>query len=190
MRNAAPAGFTLIEMLVVITIIGLMIGGAVLALGVVGRDRSLENEANRLRAVLDYARDRAELETRHYGVRVTREGYAFAWFDPRSGLWQPATDDALRTRRLPEGLSIEAWIEGRRIVLDAGEPDSAEATVSAKASKNKNDRPPTAPQLGIDSGGEFTPFELVLRRDAEPYVHRIRPDVNGELEQLAEGGAP
>ena len=53
MRNAATAGFTLIEMLVVITIIGLMIGGAVLALAVVGRDRSLENEANRLRAVLD-----------------------------------------------------------------------------------------------------------------------------------------
>ena len=100
MRNAATAGFTLIEMLVVITIIGLMIGGAVLALGVVGRDRSLENEANRLRAVLDYARDRAELETRHYGLRVTREGYAFAWFDPRTGLWQPAIDDALRTRRL------------------------------------------------------------------------------------------
>jgi hypothetical protein len=75
-------------------------------------------------------------------------------------------------------------------VLDGGEPDSAEATVSAKTSKNMNDRPPPAPQLGIDSGGEFTPFELVLRRDADPYVHRIRPDVNGELEQLAEGGAP
>jgi len=177
-RNAATAGFTLIEMLVVITIIGLMIGGAVLALGVVGRDRSLENEANRLRAVLDYARDRAELETRHYGLRVTREGYAFAWFDPRTGLWQPAIDDALRTRRLPEGLSIEAWIEGRRIVLDAVEP------------ADKVDRPPPAPQLGIDSGGEFTPFELVLRRDTEPYVQRIRPDMNGELEQLAEGGAP
>jgi len=29
-----------------------------------------------------------------------------------------------------------------------------------------------------------------LRRDAEPYVQRIRPDANGELEQLAEGNAP
>jgi hypothetical protein len=63
-------------------------------------------------------------------------------------------------------------------VLDAGEPEK------------KVDRPPPAPQLGIDSSGEFTPFELVLRRDAEPYVQRIRPDVNGELEQLADGGAP
>lgn len=163
-------------MLVVITIIGLMIGGAVLALGVVGRDRSLEQEANRLRAVLDYARDRAELETRHYGVRVTREGYAFTWFDPRTGAWQPATDDALRPRKLPVGLSFDAWIEGRRIVLDTGE--------SGKTDLN------AAPQLGIDSSGEFTPFELLLRRDTEPYVQRIRPDTNGELEQLAEGSAP
>ncbi|MBU3671586.1 MAG: type II secretion system protein GspH [Sinobacteraceae bacterium] len=159
-------------MLVVITIIGLMIGGAVLALGVVGRDRSLEEAANRLRATLDYARDRAELETRHYGLRVTREGYAFAWFDPRAGVWQPALDDALRPRQLPEGLSLEAWIEGRRIVLDADADEEA------------------APQLGIDSNGEFTPFELLLRRDAETYVQRIRPDENGELELLTEGTAP
>jgi type II secretion system protein H len=78
-RNAATAGFTLIEMLVVITIIGLMIGGAVLALGVVGRDRSLENEANRLRAVLDYARDRAELwpasHSRGIRIRVVRPAH-------------------------------------------------------------------------------------------------------------------
>ncbi|MFM8518129.1 MAG: type II secretion system minor pseudopilin GspH [Nevskiaceae bacterium] len=176
MRRCGAPGFTLIEMLVVITIIGLMIGGAVLALGVVGRDRSLEEEANRLRAVLDYARDRAELETRHYGVRVTREGYAFAWFDPRAGVWRPAVDDALRPRILPQGLAIEAWIEGRRIVLETEE-------------SSKKD-PDVAPQLGIDSSGEFTPFELLLRRDAEAYVQRIRPDVNGELEQLAEGAAP
>jgi type II secretion system protein H len=167
-------------MLVVITIIGLMIGGAVLALGVVGRDRSLEQEAHRLRAVLDYARDRAELETRHYGMRVSREGYAFAWFDPRDGQWRAATDDTLRPRRLPDGLSFEAWIEGRRIVLDK---DNADDTDNAGA---KGERP--SPQLGIDSSGDFTPFELLLRRDAEPYVQRIRPDANGELEQLAEGG--
>jgi type II secretion system protein H len=166
-------------MLVVITIIGLMIGGAVLALGVVGRDRSLEEEAHRLRAVLDYARDRAELETRHYGVRLSRQGYEFAWFDPRDGQWRTATDDALRPRRLPEGLSFEAWIEGRRIVLDAVD----------EGDKGDDGKRPS-PQLGIDSSGEFTAFEMLLRRDAEPYVQRIRPDANGELEQLAEGGTP
>ena len=177
-------------MLVVITIIGLMIGGAVLALGVVGRDRSLDNEANRLRATLDYARDRAELETRHYGVRVTRDAYAFAWFDPRSNEWQPASDDALRPRKLPEGVSLEAWIEGRRIVLETAEPAAAEMSAEESSDTTQKSRPPPAPQLGIDSGGEFTPFELVLRRDVEPYVQRIRPDANGELEQLAEGKAP
>ena len=172
-------------MLVVITIIGLMIGGAVLALGVVGRDRSLDEEAHRLRAVLDYARDRAALETRHYGMRVSRDGYAFAWFDPRDGQWRPATDDALRPRKLPDGLSFDAWIEGRRIVLDADD-DSEERDEGDEGDEGKR----SSPQLGIDSSGEFTPFELLLRRDAEPYVQRIRPDATGELEQVAEGATP
>jgi hypothetical protein len=80
---------------------------------------------------------------------------------------------------LPEGLSFEAWIEGRRIVLDAVD----------EGDKGDDGKRPS-PQLGIDSSGEFTAFEMLLRRDAEPYVQRIRPDANGELEQLAEGGTP
>ena len=96
-------GFTLVEMLVVVVIIGMMAVGALLALGVVGRDRTLETETRRIEALLDHAREMAELQTRDYGLRVTRGGYDFVVFEPRSGQWTLVIDDALRPRRLPAG---------------------------------------------------------------------------------------
>lgn len=65
-RKGHQAGFTLLELLVVITIIALATGLAVLALRDPGRSR-LEQEAERLAAVLDAAR----VESRTTGVVLT-----------------------------------------------------------------------------------------------------------------------
>ena len=70
-------GFSLIELLVVVFIIGLFAGAAVLSLNVVGDDRDLERETFRLRSLLDTLMDEAVLQTRDYGVLFTRSGYRF-----------------------------------------------------------------------------------------------------------------
>ena len=80
-------GFTLVEMLVVVVIIGMMAVGALLALGVVGRDRTLETETRRIEALLDHAREMAELQTRDYG-QICRAGPALMtakYFGPPRG---------------------------------------------------------------------------------------------------------
>jgi general secretion pathway protein H len=142
------AGFTLVEMLVVVVIIAIMITGAVLALSVAGRDRALENEARRLEALLNLARERAELQTREYGLRAGPASYAFVIYEPRSGEWIFPPDESLRARELPEGLALRLVVEGRPIVL-----------------RDQDGPTGLLPQIGIASSGGFSSFELTLERE-------------------------
>ena len=117
------AGFTLIEIMIVVFIIGLITAAAVITFGGDRRDTELDKEAQRLDALFDYVREQAELQTRDYGFRVNALGYSFVVFDVLQNQWREAgEDDALRVREFPEGILPTVIVEGRTIVLDRKEP--------------------------------------------------------------------
>jgi general secretion pathway protein H len=154
------AGFTLIEILVVLLIIGIMIAGAVLSLGVTGGDRDLEKERERVLALTDYLRDQAALQNREYGMRCFIGGYEFLVYDPRSGRWQRVEGDtATRLRHLSPGLVMELSIEGRDIVLPRETVEEADLV----------------PQIMLFSSGDLNLFELTLRREQVPGGVRFAP---------------
>jgi len=160
---SAYRGFTLLEMLVVITIVGILISGAVLSLSLVGRDTSMQDELQRLQRQLLYARDRAEIEQRPYGVLIEPQGYRVLLFETRAMQWQETNDGSLTRVTLADGLAVELDVDGRKVVIESSERD-------------------LAPQIGIDASGEFTAFELRLRRVGSDEIGWLRPDVNGALE--------
>lgn len=107
LRRSAEHGFTLVELLIVLTIIGLMSAAVVLALPD-GRGK-LRDEAERFAARAQTAQERAVLDSRPMAIRLTSAGYGF---DQRErGEWKPLN-------RMP--FVDQAWSEGTRAGVGAG----------------------------------------------------------------------
>ena len=168
----AARGFTLLEILVVLVIIGVIITMATLSIGVLGSDPQSEDEARRFWAVLRQAREEAELQAIDLAIFVGATDYEFLRFDTRRNQWQPMVDDKLYAQRtLPEGLRFRLWMEGREIVLKPGLPD--------RSKKDEGEKWP--PQLTVLSSGDVVPFELQIERDGAPALWRMTSLADGDL---------
>jgi general secretion pathway protein H len=164
--RASAAGFTLIEIMVVVVIIALISTGVILSVNLTGRDNELEKESNRLLALVNYTREQAELQTREYGILFQEDSYEFVSYDPRRALWRGVfEDDALRQRKLPDGLDIKLIVEGRPVVLQR-----------PKDSKDKT------PQVMLFSTGDISSFEVTIERDAGVHSVSLAPNDKGDVE--------
>jgi len=174
--SVVARGFTLIELSIVAFIIALMAAVAIVAIGSERHDEELVKESERLDALLDYVREQAELQTRDYGVRIGRTGYAFVVFDVIADKWRMAEeDDALRERKFPEGILPTVVVEGRTIVLDKKrEEDSGKKAIQD-----------FTPQVMVFANGDLTSFEVTLARGAESA--RIYTDEQTNIKLLRPG---
>jgi len=174
--RAASQGFTLIELAIVAFIIALMAAAAIVAIGSERHDEELVKEAERLDALFDYVREQAELQTRDYGLLVSRTGYSFVVYDVIADQWRAAEeDDALRERKFPEGIQPTVVVEGRTIVLDKKRNDD----------KKKKELQDFTPQLMIFANGDLTSFEFTLDRGKEEA--RIYTDEQTNIRLLRPG---
>lgn len=187
------AGFTLMEVLVVIVIIGVIVTAATLSFGILGGDRESEDEARRFWALLQQAREEAELQTADIGVYVAASSYEFLRMDPRKRLWVPIGGDALYVpRELPDGLRFRVWLESREIILKPQLPDRSEdeedeeegeeeETVVDRTVPNPNGRQENPPQIMVLSSGEIMPFELQIERDGAEALWRVVAQPDNDL---------
>lgn len=162
---AAARGFTLIEILVVVVIVGVITAGILLSVNITGRDRELEKESDRLLALFNYVREQAELQTREYGVMFQDDGYEFLTYDTRRATWRSVfEDDALVARRLPDGLGFRLVVDARPVVLSR-----------PKDAKDKT------PQVMIFSNGDLTSFTATLAREGGPHGVNLTEDDKGAV---------
>ncbi len=172
--HAAPLrarGFTLLELLVVLVIIGVMAGMVGLSMGVLGGDHQSEEQARRFWAVLQQAQEDAELQGMDLAVYVADDAYEYLFFDDRLQQWQSVLgDDLYRTRQLPEGLRFRLRLEAREAVL---------GPIPQRSDLIESQRWP--PQIVVLSSGEIMPFELSMERDSQQAQWRVVVLPDGDL---------
>nr|WP_298727509.1 type II secretion system minor pseudopilin GspH [uncultured Steroidobacter sp.] len=166
------SGFTLLELLVVLVVIGVMVSVAVLSFGVLGRDRQSEDESRRFWTVLRQAREEGEMQVEDLGVFVSTGAYEYLRYDSRKNEWQPIDGDELfAPRQLPEGLRFRLRLESREVVLKPNLPQ--------RGDKDENQRNP--PHIMVLSSGDVSPFELEIEREGQPATWRVTGLANNDL---------
>ncbi|MBE9516040.1 MAG: type II secretion system minor pseudopilin GspH [Proteobacteria bacterium] len=128
-------GFSLIEIMVVVTIIAVIAGMAVLSIGEDPR-RSVQDEAQRLHALLTQAKEEAILQGQLYVLRMEEDRYEFMQPDEKGKL-QALSDELFRPRQF-----------GGNVTVDASEVDGRDTGKE--------------PSVVIYPTGDISPFRIVL----------------------------
>jgi general secretion pathway protein H len=168
------AGFTLIEILVVLVIIAVLTSIAVLSIGVLGKDRGLDAEGERYADVAAAAIEQAELEGRDFGIRFSATRYEVLTYVARRQRWESVADDRLYAPyELPAGIAVRLEIEGRPIQFTEDKP-SAEHV----------------PQVLLYSSGEVSPYRLSFGREGSDDAWSVAGEADGTLKVTRPGATP
>lgn len=137
------SGFSLLELMVVLMIIGILITFGVISLNLGDQQAKVEQEVKRIQGVLELAQEEAILKHRELALRFERDGYAFAHLE--DGKWVAFENDReFRAYTLPGGMVFYVEVKDGSIPL-ADDKRSSQAMVY------------------ILSSGEVSPFELTIQ---------------------------
>ncbi len=155
LKKTPAQGFTLLEVLLVMTIVGLLAGLAILSIGALDQ-RRLQAEADRLQIALNQAADASLLKQQTIGWRYDEQlnSYHFLLLS-LDGDWLQAEDNLFKPHPLPANATI---------LLE--KPDIIE----------KQKPTQEQPQIVFLSSGEYTPFSLQISSKTSETGFRLEGD--------------
>lgn len=170
--SARPArGFTMIELMVVILLVGLLVSFAVLSVGGPSARDVQHKEARRILARMDLAREEAVMQARSLGVRFERDGYLF--YGIGEGQWRMLEQGGLLDpHELPEPVAIDVEIDGLEVELFGDDETAAEGS----GDDEDDDEEAVRPQIFFLAGGEIVPdFTIRVLSEDTDTEYRIQP---------------
>jgi len=159
-------GFTLIEILVVITLIGIMAGAAMLSVG--GQQaRQLKNEALRLQLLLNQARDESELTQRTLGVIMDERGYQFLQWDMNTQRWSALDTSPYKNHQLASTTTLLTYAAPSDGSQQRPFFDTDKQT--AGNGNSQTERRELQPQIIFSASGDHSAFVISLSSEQQQY---------------------
>ena len=159
-------GFTLIELMIVLFIVSMMSGIGIANLPRFAQTGDFDQEARRIKLLLDLAREESLSQAVEFGFKPSRDSYAFFIYNEFEQNWAEYQLAPFQKRSIPESMQLDLEIEKSAFALDT---------------KNKGGVPP----LLLLSSGEITPFTLTLSQGRE-LSRSMRSDGYGDIVWLQE----
>ncbi|WDE11628.1 type II secretion system minor pseudopilin GspH [Thalassomonas haliotis] len=153
-------GFTLIEVMVVIVVIGIMVSLVQFSTSGNRPEEKLRQASERFAGVFDIAAEYSMLNNVELGLLVDKNSYQFVGYD--GVRWSPLADeDLFAAYSVPEDLAIDLELDD----LPIEEPalyDRSTFEVEEEDSFSEEEEEKIIPQVYILSGGDITPFSLTF----------------------------
>jgi len=163
-------GFTLIEILVVITIAAILVGAVVLNIDLANPSKTVDKTTRRTSLLMQLASDQAVYSRQQFGIRFHPDSYTFFILAPTEKgdpAWEIFPDSRLNFEPPDLPVEFQVDISGIPIILETLVEDLDAAT----------EEEPLKPHVLFLSNGEITPdFRIVLS------------DGNGENQQAIFAG--
>lgn len=174
-KHRSQYGFTLIEVVVVLAMIGLILATVRYTVFTGSIKNEIEKEAMRLQVVFNMASDFAVINQLELGLRIDdeKQTYEFVMLDEDDKWVTIDTHKHFAQVTFSEGVFVELILEGLEWQNDESLFDNRifdeQLSVSNEGVQigNEEDIPPPPPQILILSSGEITPFELLIRYEPQ-----------------------
>jgi general secretion pathway protein H len=144
-------GFTLIEVLLVVLLIGIVSGIVLLAATPNDSSRLVASETDRLAQAISLATDEAVSENQQLGLMLDEKSYRFLVFDEQTKQWLMSDNPALTSYDLPSNLSLH-------VLKD----DTSKTLAMTAHDQSKRDKSTLTPQVVLLSSGETSSVILEL----------------------------
>ena len=185
-------GFSLLELLVVIVIIGILFSFTTLAIRGTSPDELIRDEARRFDQLTRLALEEAILKGFEYGIAFTPTSYTFLVQLDDFQWHNFSHDKLLRPRELPHDIEIELMIEKTSVVFkntdtSSDDPDDttsdSEPAGSGEADETDASNSELKPQVYLLSSGEITPeFSARFVIPGVTEAHQVNGFVDGRHE--------
>ena len=179
MIKVKQTGFTLIEMMVVLVIIGIMISVTVMSVRTGDISEHMEIEMNRVHALVSLAQEEAVLQGQVMALAVGETNYRFDIKDLEKETWSAVEDGRVfRERSLVPGTHLVLVID--EIENEKKKEFKLELS-SEREEEIQQEEEDDYQRVQIEPSGEMFPFELILRNEDETIEFKLVMGEDGEL---------
>ncbi|MDF1724545.1 MAG: type II secretion system minor pseudopilin GspH [Alcanivorax sp.] len=194
LRPVDQAGFTLLEIMVVVMLMGLLTAVLVSQGNWTSDDRQLEEEAARLEDTLALLNERSLFSGQLLALRLQTTGWTPLAYDRIEGDFLPVDDTALKAHRLPPSLELVWELDdlgedqarlsdvAETLVQDDVMAGTGEGLLDGEEGDESDQDDEVFPQVFFFPSGEVSPLTLTLRAyDNVEAEQRLRVSALGQF---------